>query len=145
MQVASLAAMTSSPRGEVSSSFKRILRLAANVEHPLGVFREDLSRGGERNTAAKAFKQLGFQFVFELADLRADGRLRAITGLRGLREALQADDFEKRVELVKIHTLTALVTGREDGSRPVRDDFSPVFYQNRISRTGIGSRAATIE
>ncbi len=112
---------------------QRILRLTPNVEHPLGIFREDLSRGSQRNTAAKALKQLGFQFVFELADLGADGWLRPITGLRGLREALKADDLEKRVELVKIHTLTALVTGREDGGRTVLVDFPRILSEPVVS------------
>jgi len=49
--------------------------------------------------------------MFELPDLCADGRLRAVTGLRSLGEALQADDLEKRVELVKIHTLPPLSRG----------------------------------
>ena len=41
--------------------------------------------------------------MFQLADLRTDGRLRAIAGLGGLGETLQPDNFEKCVELIKIH------------------------------------------
>jgi hypothetical protein len=55
--------------------------------------------------------------VFQLADLSADGRLRTITRLRSLGEAHQADDLEKRVELVKIHTASPLRLPIELGER----------------------------
>ena len=57
------------------------------------------------SAAAKAFEQLGFEFVFQLADLRADGRLRAIAGLRSLGKALQTDDFEECMKLVEVHPM----------------------------------------
>ena len=46
------------------------------------------------------------QFLFELPDLGADGRLRAVTRLRGLRKAFEANNFQKRVELIEIHGYT---------------------------------------
>jgi hypothetical protein len=49
--------------------------------------------------------------VFQLPDLSTDGWLRAITRLRSFGKALQADDLEKRVELVKIHTLPPFSLG----------------------------------
>ena len=85
-----------------------ILRAAAQVQHLLGVFGENPAGGGQRNAAAEALEQLGAQLLLELADLRADGRLRAVTRLRGLGKALQPDDLEKRVELVEIHNMPGL-------------------------------------
>jgi hypothetical protein len=41
--------------------------------------------------------------MLKLADLRADRGLCAVTRLRGLRKALQADDFQKCMELIEIH------------------------------------------
>src|SRR5262249_42273303 len=41
----------------------------------------------------------------ELADLGANGRLRAVTRLRGLGKALEPDDFEERVKLIEVHKL----------------------------------------
>ncbi len=97
---------------------QRILCLPPHIEHPLCIFRENLARGCQRNTASETLKQFCFQFMFKLANLRADGGLRAIARLRGFREALQTDNFEKCVELIKIHTNIAPARGRDDGSRP---------------------------
>ena len=82
-----------------------ILRPAALIQHLRGVLGEDPAGGGQGNAAAEAFEQRGIQLLLELADLRADGRLGPVAGLRGLRKALQADDFEERVELVEIHAM----------------------------------------
>ncbi len=105
MQVASFAAITNSPRGEVSSSLSEFCAWRRKIEHALGILGENFAGGGQGNAAAKALKKLGFQLVFQLADLGADGGLRAVTRLRSLGETLQADDFEERVQLIKIHTL----------------------------------------
>jgi hypothetical protein len=43
------------------------------------------------------------QLLLQLADLRADGRLRPEAGLGGFGEALQPNDLEEGVELVKVH------------------------------------------
>ena len=82
---------------------ERVLRLTPHVHHLFGIVGEQLARGGERNAAAEALKQLAFQLVFQLADLGADRRLRAVTGLRGFRETLQPDDFQESVDLIEIH------------------------------------------
>ena len=58
----------------------------------------------------KRSKRAVLQLLFELADLGADGRLGAVAGLRGFREAFQPHDFEERVELVKIHATPAAGT-----------------------------------
>ena len=80
--------------------------------------REDAPGFSERNLGAQPRKQGSVHFLLQLAHLGAHRRLRPVAGLRRLGETLQADDLEKRVELVKIHTLRALVTT------------FPVFYQN---------------
>ena len=105
MQVASLAAMTSSPRGLRLQFGDRVLRAAAQVEHLFGVFGENLARGGERDAAAEALEERRSQFLFQLPYLRADRRLRAVTGLGGFGEALQPDDLQERMELIEIHNL----------------------------------------
>jgi len=64
-----------------------VLGLAPQVHHLLGILGEKLTGGGERNPAAEAFKELSFQLVFELSDLRADGGLRAVARLRSLRKS----------------------------------------------------------
>ena len=87
MQVASFAAITSSPRGVRSSS----------------AMAEDPARGGQRDPAAEALEKLGVQLLLQLPDLGADGGLRAVAGLRRFGEALQPNDLKKRVELVEIH------------------------------------------
>jgi hypothetical protein len=56
--------------------------------------------------------------------------LRTVTRLRSLGETLQADDFEKSVELVKIHRGTAL--SRCETTVIAANPISLfVFYQNR--------------
>ena len=80
-----------------------ILRTAAEVQHLLGVFAEDLARGGKRDAAAKPLEKRRPQLLLQLAHLGADGRLRKVAGLSGFGKALQPDDFEERMQLVKIH------------------------------------------
>jgi hypothetical protein len=55
------------------------------------------------DAGAEAFKERGIEVLFELADLGANGGLCAETGLCGLGEALEADNFEERVKLVEVH------------------------------------------
>src|SRR5256885_16822074 len=62
-------------------------------------------RGGQRDPAAETLEEIGAQFLLQLPDLRADRGLCPVTGLGGLREALQPDDFQKCVELIKVHIL----------------------------------------
>ena len=80
-----------------------VLHTAAELQNLLGIIGEDAAGGGERDAAAEAFEELGAEFLLELPHLGANRRLRAIAGLRGLGKALQADNFEKCVELVEIH------------------------------------------
>ena len=87
-----------------------------------------LAGGGEGDAAAEALEQLGAQFLLELAHLGADGRLRAVARLRGFGEALQPDDFEKRVELIEIHN-----PGPPDTRAPLRGAY-PVKIMNRRDR-----------
>ena len=82
-----------------------VLRLAALVQHLRGVIGEDFAGGGQRDAAAEALEKRGVELLLELAYLGADGRLRAVAGLRGFREALQPDDFEECVQLVEVHAL----------------------------------------
>ncbi len=103
MQVASLAAITSSPRGLCLEFGDGILRAAAQVEHLRRVFGENLAGGGERDAAAEALEEFGAQFLLELPNLGADSGLRAEAGLRGLGEALQPHDLQECVELIEIH------------------------------------------
>jgi hypothetical protein len=70
-----------------------------------GVGGEDLAGGGERNAAAEALEKRGVELLFQLAHLGADGRLRAVAGLGGFREAFQPDDFEECVQLIEVHAL----------------------------------------
>ena len=49
--------------------------------------------------------------VLELANLCTDSGLRTITRLSGLREALQANNFEKCVDLIEIHGTRPLESG----------------------------------
>ena len=97
-----------------------VLRLAAQVEHLLGVAGKDLSGGGEGDAAAEAFEELGAEFLFDLANLRADGRLRAVAGLGSLREAFQPDDFEERVKLVEVHIRR--LAGRSGGQPAIQSN-----------------------
>ena len=80
-----------------------ILRAAAQVENLLGVIGQNPAGGGQGDFGAQAIEQRRVQFLFELAHLRAHRRLGAEAGLRGLRKALQAHDFEKRMELIEVH------------------------------------------
>ncbi len=81
----------------------RVLRATAQVQHLLGVPAENLARGSQRDAASEPFEERRPQLLLELADLCADGRLRTVAGLSGFRKALQPDDFEERMQLVKIH------------------------------------------
>ena len=74
-----------------------VLGAATQVEHLLGVSAEDLAGGGKGDAAAEALEEGGAQLLLELADLGADGGLRAIAGLRGLGEAFQPDDLQEGV------------------------------------------------
>src|ERR1035437_3044239 len=124
IQVASLPAITSSPRGLVSSSAitswarrrrssicsaysaKILPAVVSEIRLPNRSNRS--ARFGSRislTTAAKPFEQVRTQFLFQLPHLRADGRLRPVTGLGGFRETLQPDDLQERVELIEIHNL----------------------------------------
>ncbi len=52
-------------------------RFAAHVHHAHGVFEQGLARGGQADRLAAAIEQLFAVFLLQLADLGADGRLRA--------------------------------------------------------------------
>ena len=77
----------------------------------------------------KRSNKLGLQFVFQLPDLGADGGLRAITRLRSFGEALQPDDLEKRVELIKIHRLSR---GEKTGVAATCDDCERILSSTRF-------------
>ena len=51
--------------------------------------------GGQANPRSETFEEGSIHFLFELADLCANGGLRAKTRLRGFGETLQPDNFEK--------------------------------------------------
>jgi hypothetical protein len=59
--------------------------------------------GCQRDLGTQTLKQRRIQFGFQLPHLRAYSGLRPKTRLRSLREALQADNFEERMELIQIH------------------------------------------
>jgi len=75
------------------------------MELSYGIFGENLTSRSEGNAAAKAFEEVGAQFLLQLPHLRTDGRLGTVTGLGGFGETLQPDNFQERVELIEIHNL----------------------------------------
>ncbi len=75
----------------------------AHVHHAHGVFKKGFSRGGKPHGLASAVKQLLAVFLFELAHLRADGRLRAEQFLPGARKTAKFCNFNESSELVEIH------------------------------------------
>ena len=60
MQVASLAAITSSPRGTRSSSLIDSCARLPKFEDLLGVFGEDLARRGQRDSRSEALERVAF-------------------------------------------------------------------------------------
>ena len=62
------------------------------------------SRGGEFHGLSGAVKEFLTVFLFELANLSADGRLRAKQFLASAREAALLSDFEKCGEVVEVHS-----------------------------------------
>ncbi len=109
------------------------------IQDLLGVFGEDLAGGGERDLGSQPVKERGIQLLLELANLRADRRLRAVTRLRRFGETLQADNFEKRVQLIQIHdALDRQCQGVPWGSDPIvsgwdlPDDVGPVVMERGL-------------
>ena len=80
-----------------------VLGAAPKIQDLFGVTGEDLAGGGQCDFGPQPFEQRGVQLLLELAHLRADGRLRAITRLRRFRKTFQADNLKKRVQLIEIH------------------------------------------
>ena len=78
-------------------------RFAAHVHHAHRVFKQGFSRGGQPHGFASAVEKLFAVFLFELADLRADGRLRAEQFLSGARKTAEFGNFNEGSELVEIH------------------------------------------
>src|SRR5262249_10403241 len=99
----------------------RILRAPPQVQHLLGVSAEDLACGGERDAASEPFEERRSQLLLELANLRADCRLGTVAGLSGLGKALQPDDLEERMELVKIHKARASPPSKQNMNRQDRN------------------------
>ena len=70
-----------------------VLRAAAKVENLFAIVSEDLSRRGEGDAGAEAIEEGRVKFLFELAHLGTNGRLRAEARESGLGEALQANNL----------------------------------------------------
>src|SRR5262249_41494179 len=85
-----------------------VLSAPAQIENLLALAGEDASGRGESDLGAETFEERRVQLLFELADLGADGRLGAIARLRCLREAFEAHDLEKGVQLVEVHSTGTL-------------------------------------
>ena len=96
MQVASLAAMTSSPRGSRSSSlmisWARRRSCSICSAYSLKIFPAVVSAIGFQGVRKRAV-----EFLLELAHLGADGRLRTIAGLSSFGKAFEPDDLQKRM------------------------------------------------
>ena len=118
-----------------------VLRALAQLQNLLGVIGEDAAGGGQRDAAAEALEQFGAQFLFQLADLRADGRLRPVTGLRSLGEALQPNDLEKRMELIEIHKSRAVHPVRRASQKLNRRDRNNVFPPHHPRMVSIVAKA----
>jgi hypothetical protein len=76
----------------------------AEAEKALGIFKEDFSRGSELDGLGGAVQKTGAIGLFELADLGADGGLRAKNFLPSAREALELGNVNESSELIKVHT-----------------------------------------
>ena len=82
---------------------KRLGGLTAQIDELLGVFVENFSRVRKNPFARGAIEQCLPEFVFELADGLADGRLGAKQLIRGARKAALAGDGKKDFQLGKLH------------------------------------------
>src|SRR5262249_60841789 len=75
-----------------------------HVEQSPGVSAKTTPRRRDGDARTEALEEGRIKLLLELADLRADGRLRTETRLRGFGKALQPDDFQKRMQLVQVHS-----------------------------------------
>src|SRR5579875_299733 len=80
-------------------------RLIPQREQPVRVFEQRLASHRKPNGFANAIEKLLSVFLFELADLGADSRLRAVEFLSGAREAALLRDFQESYEVVKVHAI----------------------------------------
>jgi hypothetical protein len=93
--------------GDTLKLINHVLSPAAQGENLFGVLSEDSTRNGQRDPGSETLEKSGIQLLFELSNLGANRRLRAIARLRGLRETLQPHNLQERVELIQIHVKTA--------------------------------------
>ena len=78
-------------------------RFLAQGQELIGVFKEHFAGGSQADGLAQAAEKLLAVFLFQLADLRAHGGLRAKDLAPGQREAAVLGHFDEGIELVEIH------------------------------------------
>src|SRR5208282_2932050 len=73
------------------------------------LFQHDAARVGKLDAAARALEQLHPEFVFELADLLAERRLRHMQALRGAAEVQLFSDGDEVAEVSQFHMQRILI------------------------------------
>ncbi|MDT4850311.1 hypothetical protein D3C80_1343340 [compost metagenome] len=82
-----------------------LARLVRQGQQPLAVVEEGLATVGEAHALAVAEKELGAQFVLQLANPRGDVRLRALQALRCTGHAVFQGDRAEDLQAGQIHAL----------------------------------------
>jgi hypothetical protein len=110
-------------------------RVVLQREHPAGIAEQHFARCRKPHGFPDAIEKFLAVFLFELANLRANGRLRAEKLLSGARKAALLGDFEKCSEVVEIHCLVRRIIAKQEART------SPRSAERCVSKNGELSKA----
>jgi hypothetical protein len=99
-----IGAENNGPLNYVAAVGDQLNGFVAEAKKLFRVLEENLAGGSEFDGFGGAIEELGFVGLFELANLGADGGLRAKNFLASAREAFELGDVDKSGELIEVHS-----------------------------------------